>query len=184
MVRPHYSNLIVAPLHGIKVAAGHCAQALYPNYEYDVYYRMHKTEATCFHNAKWDEIVVFAEGGYYNEHPGNLQYDWVNYRETESAEEYKEDFCGGYCTDVLILTNEDATHDSNTGTYDFSNTTELGRVIFGAVDESKIQPKVGEETNPENEQIGGDTTYKIGFYFRDEEGLYHDLENYFSDASF
>ena len=184
MVRPHYSNLIVAPLQGIKVAAGHCASILYPNYEYDLRSKMYKTEATCFHDVKWDEIVVFAEGGYYNKFPNNLQHDWDDFRETESAEEYKEDFCGGYCTDVLILTNEAATYDSSTSTYDFSNTTELGRVIFGAVDESKIQPKVGEETNSENEVVGGDTTYKIGFYFRDEEGLYHDLENYFSGADF
>lgn len=184
MLTSHYSDLIVAPLHGIRLAAGICAETLFPNYQYSLYSKMHKTEATCFHNVKWDEVVVFVKGAYYNDYPSSLQYNWGNYRETESAEEYKTDFCGGYCTDVLILTNEDAPYDSSTKTYDFSNTTELGRVIFGAVDESKIQPKVGEETNPENEAIGGDTTYKIGFYFRDEEGLYHDLENYFSGASF
>ena len=109
--------------------------------------------------------------------PNNLSDHWGNYRETESAEEYKTDFCGGHCTDVFIVTNEAATYNSNTDEYDFSNTTELGRVIFGAVDSSKIQPKVGEETSSNG---GASTTYKIGFYFRDEEGLYHDLSNYFT----
>lgn len=168
------SDTIITCFENIRKAVDECVKAVYPTiYTGNTYVGLQylqELNGTFKFSGNGGSLIIFNAGAYEN--------GTSNKCETLSAETYKENFKDDCCSDIVILYEDAATYVAGSG-YDYSGCTELGRIVFGAVDSTKIAPKVGEET-ASNDQMA--PSYKLGFYLKDDEGMFHDLNLYYDDA--